>query len=309
MLFKKKIKQETQPLPFSSFSQKNNSIVPNFDEYLLNSALSRLDEMIGLTSVKTKLRELIDLQKVNQLRRQNGLKTVITSNHLVFSGNPGTGKTTCARILADAFKALGVVEHGQLIEVDRSSLIGKYQGETEIKTKNVIEQALGGILFIDEAYSLATGNENDYGQRAIEVLLKEMEDHKTDFVVIAAGYTDDMQRFLLSNPGLTSRFKDTISFPDYTELELLQIVQRLVKRDGFILEDNLSQLLLSYFSYIKGNKNFANAREVRNLIETAQQKQAVRLAKNYTNLNDVDLSLLKVEDFNEAMKEITNCGQ
>ena len=161
------------------------------------------------------------------------MKTAQISNHLIFLGNPGTGKTTVARIIADIYKALNVVEHGQLIETDRSGLIGQYQGQTEQKTKQILSEADGGILFIDEAYSLASG-ENDYGQRAIEIILKEMEDNRNNLVVIVAGYPNEMQRFLNSNPGLSSRFGKTLQFENYSPDEMYVISQSYAMESGYI---------------------------------------------------------------------------
>lgn len=203
--------------------------------------------MTGLSSIKQDVYNLVQLQKLNIERENRGMKTAQISNHLIFLGNPGTGKTTVARIIADIYKALNVVEHGQLIETDRSGLIGQYQGQTEQKTKQILSEADGGILFIDEAYSLASG-ENDYGQRAIEIILKEMEDNRNNLVVIVAGYPNEMQRFLNSNPGLSSRFGKTLQFENYSPDEMYVISQSYAMESGYILDNSCFDVLNNYYA-------------------------------------------------------------
>lgn len=256
-------------------------------EQSLEDLQKELDSLIGLLSVKKEISSLINLLKVNKIRKERGLSTPKTSNHLVFLGNPGTGKTTVARLIAKIYKQLGVLEKGQLIEVDRSGLVAGYVGQTAIKTQEKIDEAMGGVLFIDEAYSLAKG-ESDFGQEAIDTLLKAMEDNRDDFVVIVAGYTKQMEAFLLSNPGLKSRFNKSILFEDYTEEELLDIFNLFCHKYGLRLSEDAKRNLVVFLSTICSEKpeNFANAREIRNLFERSIVNQANRLGDLETISND-----------------------
>ena len=256
-------------------------------EQSLEDLQKELDSLIGLMSVKKEISSLINLLKVNKIRKERGLSTPKTSNHLVFLGNPGTGKTTVARLIAKIYKQLGVLEKGQLIEVDRSGLVAGYVGQTAIKTQEKIDEAMGGVLFIDEAYSLAKG-ESDFGQEAIDTLLKAMEDKRDDFVVIVAGYTKQMEAFLLSNPGLKSRFNKSILFEDYTEKELLDIFNLFCHKYGLWLSEDATSYLKVFLSTIcsKKTENFANAREIRNLFERSIVNQANRLGDLATISND-----------------------
>ncbi len=246
----------------------------------LDELLARLDALVGLESVKKDVKSTINLIKVRKLRQEAGLPVPPMSMHMVFLGNPGTGKTTVARLVGGLYAAIGALSKGQLVEVDRSGLVAGYVGQTAIKTAEVIQSALGGVLFIDEAYSLASGGENDFGREAIETLLKAMEDHRDDLVVVAAGYTGPMERFLRSNPGLESRFNKYIRFPDYDGAELYAIFRGLCGQNGYELDGEADACARQMFErmYEERDENFGNGRDVRNRFEDAMTRQANRVA-------------------------------
>ena len=259
-------------------------------------SVDQLNSLIGLAGVKQEVNSLINLLKMKQLRDARGLKTPNVSKHLVFLGNPGTGKTTVARLLAKIYKQLGVLDKGQLVEVDRGGLVAGYVGQTAIKTQERIDEAMGGVLFIDEAYTLAKGG-TDFGQEAIDTLLKAMEDKRDSFVVVVAGYSSPMETFLESNPGLKSRFNKNIVFEDYTQNELLDIFKVFCAPYGMALNTEAESRIVAYLEYLTNHKpdNFANGREMRNLFETMVANQANRLS-TMCELSDVDLCTFTTAD-------------
>ena len=256
-----------------------------------------LDELIGLDSVKKEVETLSNFIRIQQARAANGLKTSSVSYHCVFTGSPGTGKTTVARILAQIYKDLGVVSKGHLVETDRAGLVAEFIGQTAIKTDKVIESALDGVLFIDEAYALAAGGDNDYGKEAIATLIKRMEDYRDRLIVILAGYTEHMKGFIASNPGLQSRFNRYIDFPDYSPEELLQIFESNMKKYDYLFGEGAKEHLQRYFENEVARKdtNFGNGRFVRNVFEKTLERQANRLAKE-VHLTTDKLLRIKIED-------------
>ncbi len=251
------------------------------DAHELDELLAELGSLVGLTGVKHQVNIMVNLIQVQKMRANLGMRTADISKHMVFLGNPGTGKTTIARLLANIYRALGVLRTGQLVEVDRSGLVRGYVGQTATHTQEVVDEALGGVLFIDEAYALTVGKgENDFGQEAVDTLLKAMEDHRDDLVVIVAGYTDLMERFLDSNPGLRSRFGTRIVFDDYTADELIAILQQQLARQDYALSPAALEKARALIEQRVADKpdNFANARDIRNFQERAIANHAVRVA-------------------------------
>ena len=283
--------------------EKNDSIVVN--EPLQGDPYKELDELIGLDQVKEEVRSLANFVKVQKQREAKGLKTPKMSFHLVFTGSPGTGKTTVARIVARIYKDLGVLKKGHMVETDRSGLVANYVGQTATKTNAIVDSALNGVLFIDEAYALVPDNKNnDYGQEAISTLLKRMEDDRDKLVVIVAGYTKEMKRFIDSNPGLQSRFNRYIDFPDYTSGELCDIFNMYVKNNQYTLTSDAQRYLKTRFDSAVHHKdrNFGNARYARNVFEKSIQRQANRLSKE-KNPTAKQLSELTASDIREAFNK------
>lgn len=268
----------------------------------LDALLEQLNSLVGLTGVKHQVKRLLNLIQVQKMREAQGMKCTSISKHMVFAGNPGTGKTTVARLLADIYKYMGVLPKGQLVEVDRSGLVRGYIGQTATRTQEVIEEAMGGVLFVDEAYTLTVNKgEGDFGQEAVDTLLKAMEDHRDEMVVIVAGYTDLMEEFLCSNPGLKSRFSNYILFEDYTADELMEILKSMINGQEYVLSEDAEQRAEKIIEERIKNKpdNFANARDVRNLMEKAIGNHAMRVV----SIKDADKKVLEtiepedLEDF------------
>jgi Holliday junction resolvasome RuvABC ATP-dependent DNA helicase subunit len=255
------------------------SIEPEDAPRPLEDLLAELDALVGLERVKADVRQLINFLKVQKMREEQGMRGLTTSRHLVFYGNPGTGKTTIARLLAQIYRTLGILRRGHLVETDRGGLVAGYVGQTALKVKEVVERALGGVLFIDEAYALTSGGGNDFGQEAVETLLKLMEDHRDDLIIIVAGYTERMQEFLDSNPGLRSRFSKHLHFDDYDPAQLTRIFQTFCRKADFALSPAADTELAKIFALLTNcrDETFGNARLARNLFETTVNKQANRI--------------------------------
>ena len=264
--------------------------------------METLDELIGLKDIKHDVKELMDFVKIQKLRKDQGLKSVPVSLHLVFTGNPGTGKTTVARIIAKLYKKIGVLSKGQLVEVDRSGLVAGYVGQTALKCQDKIKEAMGGILFIDEADTLnKEGGQGDFGQEAIDTILKAMEDNRKDLVVIVAGYTDLMKKFVESNPGLKSRFNKYMEFPDYTADELIQIWEMNCRKYNYTFSLEAKEMIEDIIKKREAAKgeNFANARDIRNMFETIITNHATRVSE-MEDPSDNDLTTIMTMDIRDV---------
>lgn len=260
-------------------------------------AIKDLDHLVGLENVKDLVYEIYALLYIQGCRTSVGLHTNAQVLHMVFKGNPGTGKTTVARIMAGLFREMGVLSRGHLIEVERADLVGEYIGHTAQKTRELVKKALGGILFIDEAYSLARGGEKDFGKEAIDTLVKAMEDHKNDFVLILAGYSDEMSDFLRSNPGLPSRFPIQVEFPDYSVDQLLTIAESMWKERQYQMVSTTKMKLKQHLQTEMNRSyfHFSNARYVRNVVEKSIRHQAVRLMRQSEHTRE-ELMTIRPED-------------
>ncbi len=286
--------------PNEAKAEKDSVIIT---EPLEGDPYEELDELIGLESVKNEVKSLANFVKVQKMRQQKGLKTPKMSYHLVFTGSPGTGKTTVARIVARIYKDLGILKKGHTVETDRSGLVAEYVGQTAMKTNHIVDSALNGVLFIDEAYSLVPEDtRSDYGAEAIATLLKRMEDDRDKLVVIIAGYPNEMRRFIESNPGLKSRFNRYINFPDYTPDELYRIFCLYLKKNQYTITEEAGAYLRGRLEEVveKKERNFGNARYVRNVFEKVIQDQANRLA-GMRNLTEKELSEITLKDIQKEI--------
>lgn len=287
---------QSEPEPVVNTQSEQSS-----EETSIEEALAELNGLIGLKKVKDSVASWVDQIKVFKMRKERGMKRPEMSYHLVFQGNPGTGKTTVARLMAKIYHALGILSKGQVVEVDRGTLVADHIGGTETNTRELLEKARGGILFIDEAYSLNDESGNDFGHKAIDLILKEMEDNRGNFVVIAAGYSEPMEGFISSNPGLRSRFKNFIDFSDYTGEELYEIFKSCCDKDEYVYGAQEEEYLKNYFATMYANRgpDFGNGRDVRNFFEKVVTKQSRRVARMTNKPTDEELMTIKIEDIIE----------
>ena len=272
------------------------------EDAAFTEAIEELQQLVGLDEIKSEVKRLVNFVKVAHLREKQGIKTASLSLHMVFDGNPGTGKTTVARLIGKCFQEMGVLSKGHLVETDRAGLVAEYIGQTAVKTTKVVESARGGILFIDEAYTLAPdgASGNDFGKEAIDTLLKLMEDLRNELVVVVAGYPEEMRRFIESNPGLKSRFNRYLHFADYSPSELTELLRYFCESGQFTLSEDAEAVAKNIFSeaYAERDKRFGNGRLVRNIFEKAIQNQADRIVA-ISNPSKADLVTIHVEDLSK----------
>lgn len=285
------IEAELQKMKRELNLSEDNNFINQDNSQNLDNVLNKLNDLVGMQNVKDEINTLINFLKVQNMRQKQGLAKVKLSLHSVFCGPPGTGKTTVARLIGEIYQQLGILSKGHLIETDRSGLVSGYVGQTALKVDEIIKSALDGVLFIDEAYALAPENAGkDFGQEAIDTLLKRMEDYRDRLVVIVAGYSDEMSRFINSNPGLKSRFNKYFYFDDYIPEELLDIFEKICDQQHFVITELGKQKLLNKFTefYTKKDKTFGNGRLVRNIFEKTIERQANRVVK----LKDVNKEMM-----------------
>lgn len=278
----------------------NNGKRKSFDELM-----NELNDLIGLESVKKDVKSMINLVRVQKMRVDKGLINGDLSLHLVFNGNPGTGKTTIARYIGEIYREIGILKKGHFVEVDRADLVAGYIGQTALKVRKVIEKAKGGVLFIDEAYSLyQESSSNDFGKEAIDILLKSMEDYRDELLVIVAGYEQPMKKFLKSNPGLQSRFNKYINFEDYTANELMQIFEHTCNKNDYKINKSAKLMLEKIFIKLVEDKkeNFANGRVARNVFEKLVVHQSNRIIESI-DLTTIDLELINIQDVQNLLRE------
>jgi stage V sporulation protein K len=290
---------EPAGLPASNTAEREFHGKPLSQQGQFGEIMKELDKMVGLDNVKELVFEIYALLRITSMRTEVGLTANSQVYHMIFKGNPGTGKTTVARIIAKLLQTMGVLTKGHLIEVERADLVGEYIGHTALKTRELVKKALGGVLFIDEAYSLARGGEKDFGKEAIDTLVKAMEDHKNQFILILAGYSDEMETFVHTNPGLPSRFPIQLDFPDYTVDQLMQIAELMIKEREYVLlpatEMKIRGQIVNEMQ--QSEIAFSNARYVRNLIEKAMRNHAVRLlGQKSPQPSKQDLMIIRPED-------------
>lgn len=299
---KKKIEVK-ENIEHADETEQHEEEITDEPEETLEELLDKLHSLIGLNGVKEEVDQMIRLIQLQKKAEEFGEKSIPLSLHLVFYGNPGTGKTTVSRLIARIYKSLGVLSKGQLVETDRGGLVGGYVGQTAIKTQEMIDKAMGGILFIDEAYALTHGKgENDFGQEAVDTILKAMEDHRDDFIVIVAGYPELMKEFIASNPGLKSRFNQYINFEDYTPNELKEIFLLYCKNQNLILGENCDEYLIHHFQELYDNRSedYANGRDVRNYFEKVIKMRANRLSPNLNVITLDDFRTIALSDLKNA---------
>lgn len=290
--------KSTSPEPLSVQEKVDSKDVMQVTD-AFSDIYKELDKMIGLDEIKELVFQIYAILQIKQFRSQEGLQVSSNVYHMIFKGNPGTGKTSVARIIGKLFRSMGLLSKGHLIEVERADLVGEYIGHTALKTREMVKKALGGILFIDEAYSLARGGDKDFGKESIDCLVKSMEDHKNDFILILAGYPKEIEEFLKTNPGLPSRFPIQVNFPDYTIDQLIEIAKQMAAEREYVILPEAIHKIKNHLTQEKLlNLNFSNARYIRNLIEKAIRFQAVRLVRRARKLTKQDLINLTHEDFN-----------
>ncbi|KYG34972.1 stage V sporulation protein K [Alkalihalobacillus trypoxylicola] len=276
---------------YSEQDKEKHEVLKKFEE--------KMNQYVGLKDVKRLINEIYAWLYVNRCREENGLKVSKQVLHMIFKGNPGTGKTTVARLIAEFFHDMNVLEKGHLLEVERADLVGEYIGHTAQKTREVIKKAQGGVLFVDEAYSLARGGEKDFGKEAIDTMVKAMEDQQHDFVLILAGYSKEMDYFMSLNPGLPSRFPISMEFPNYSLEELIDILMAMASEREYKLSQEATRHLREHIKIIRfeQERSFSNGRYIRNLVEEAIRKQAVRLLRGGL-FERKHLETLEADDFN-----------